>query len=359
MQEPLRALVVDDTTLYRKVLSDLLSEIPGVEVVGTAPNGKIALAKIPQLRPDILTLDFEMPEMNGLETLQQLKTQAPQVGAIMISSHTSQGAKITMDALELGAFDFVAKPEAGSMAESIESLRSRLKPIIQAYLIRKVRRIPGASPRVTPMVTPRVSPPLVRSTAIDGRIDLVAIGISTGGPNALAHVIPQLPSNLGVPIVIVQHMPPIFTAALAESLTKKSQIKVVEAQHGQVLEPNVAYIAPGGKQMGIAAQGTNYTVVITDDPPENHCKPSVDYLFRALASTHKNRVLSIIMTGMGADGTRGLKLLKAQGAKVLAQDEASCVVFGMPMEAIKAGVVDTVLPLDNIAPEIIRLIRKR
>jgi two-component system chemotaxis response regulator CheB len=192
-------------------------------------------------------------------------------------------------------------------------------------------------------------------------IEIVAIGVSTGGPQALTEVIPYLPANLAVPVVIVQHMPQTFTEALAAALNDKSVVTVVEGQHGQTLEAGVVYIAPGGKQMKIVQQSQSQAphLLITDDPSENYCKPSVDYLFRSVAQLYANRALGVIMTGMGADGVRGLRLMKQQGAKILAQDAESCVVFGMPMEAIKAGVVDAVVPLKQLAAAIIQHVGRR
>jgi two-component system chemotaxis response regulator CheB len=368
--EPLRILVVDDTALYRKILTDVLAKLPGVEVVGTAQNGKVALGKIAQLRPDLITLDVEMPEINGLETLRQLKHSAPTVKAIMVSTHTSHGAKVTMEALALGAFDFIAKPDSWDIEKNIETLQTQLHPIIAALSNKKaiqsllrngqpIQSLSSILPR-TPAASPSDIVHRVQTIVHTDRVDIVAIGISTGGPKALVEVIPKLPRPLGVPVVIVQHMPPLFTAALAESLNQKSALTVVEDKNSQVLEPDMVYIAPGGKQMKIVRSERTQppTLAITDDPPENHCKPSVDYLFRSIAQLYASRALGVIMTGMGADGVLGLRLMKRLGAQVLAQDEASCVVFGMPMEAIKAGVVDVVLPLDQIAEEISRQVRR-
>ncbi len=332
-----------------------------MEVVGTANNGKIALAKLDRLKPDILTLDFEMPEMDGLATLRALKKEAPGVAAIMVSNHTQIGAKATLEALDLGAFDFIAKPNHDSLEKNIESLRSQLRPMILNF--RNKRHI---AEMLRGQGKPAVAAPsqdivLRMAQLLDGgRLEIVAIGISTGGPNALAAVLPFLPKDLGVPLVIVQHMPPVFTAALAESLDKKCNISVSEGKNGEVLEINRAYLAPGGKHMRLELhpESRKPCLIMTDDPPENHCRPSVDYLFRSVAKIYEGRALGIIMTGMGSDGTLGLKAMKSAGAKTLAQDEGSCVVFGMPLEAIKAGSVDTVLPLDQIASEIVRLVKK-
>ncbi|MDY0273989.1 MAG: chemotaxis response regulator protein-glutamate methylesterase [Desulfomicrobium sp.] len=356
----LRIVVVDDTIIYRKILSDILMEIPGVEVVGTASNGKIALSKIASLKPDIITLDVEMPIMNGLETLEALQKDYPEVGVIMLSTLTKRGSDITMKALELGAFDFIAKPDADARQENIEFLKNALAPRIKAYgkrlefkrLLRQkqqgLTRVVQAAPR--PFVS---SLPPMRS----GKSKAIAIGVSTGGPNALATMLPKLP-KLGVPIFIVQHMPPIFTKSLAESLNNKCQYTVREAGHNETVLPDVIYIAPGGKQMRVVA-GANGSkcIQITDDPPENNCKPAVDYLFRSVAREYGALTTGVIMTGMGGDGTLGLKVLKSFGAVTIGQDAESCVVYGMPKTAIEAGVVDVVAPLDSIATEIIRTVR--
>jgi two-component system chemotaxis response regulator CheB len=373
--EPIRVLVVDDTSLYRKLLSDVLRQIEGTEVVGTAGNGTIALAKVAQAHPDVLTLDVEMPAMDGLETLRRLRAVAPQVGVIMVSAHTTQGAKITMEALDLGALDFITKPEGKDPAQNMADLRRQLHPLLSTFRTRKrvksllrspngpVSRRPAAAAQARGTLPLPAEPGAPRPAAPppSGRIDIVAIGVSTGGPQALAQLIPQLPGQLGVPIVVVQHMPPMFTAALAESLDRKSALTVVEGQHEQILAPNTVYLAPGGKHMKIVRQGAQQhpCLLITNDPPENHCKPSVDYLFRSVAQGYGNRALGVIMTGMGADGTLGLRLMKRQGATVLAQDEASCVVFGMPLEAIKAGVVDAVVPLEQLALAVCQRVSRR
>jgi two-component system chemotaxis response regulator CheB len=368
----IRVLVVDDTVLYRKVLSDILAKIPDVEVVGTANNGRIALAKIDQLKPDLLTLDLEMPEMDGLATLRELQRLKLDVAVVMVSAHTSEGAAVTIKALEGGAFDFITKPGSTSLEQNRESLLRQLRPVIQSVSTRKLLRStlsgarvpPGArpAPPVRPAaaemeakpagISPAAQRPGIVPAAPGGRIAIVAIGISTGGPNALAEVLPKLPRNFRVPVVIVQHMPPVFTKALADSLNQKSVLNVIEARDEEQLQPGNVYLAPGAKQMKVVKKAAGEFLQLTDDPPENHCRPSVDYLFRSVASVYGNRSLGVIMTGMGSDGVKGLQLMKQQGAQVIAQDQASCVVFGMPMEAIKAGVTDVVVPLNQIALEI-------
>ena len=350
----IRVLIVDDTVLYRKILSDVLSVIPGVEVVGTAANGKIALTKIDQFKPDMMTLDVEMPVMDGLATLRELQRAKKDVKVIMVSTLTREGATVTMKALELGAFDFIAKPSGSSLQDNRKSLMGQLRPVVQAVSMRKMLQPALTRARIRHQVAKvRPATPL-RSVAAPppGKVEIIAIGISTGGPNALAEVVPKLPKTLRVPVVVVQHMPPVFTKALADSLNQKSGLTVLEAAGGETLQGGNVYIAQGGKQMRVIKKAIGGVLELTDDPPENHCRPAADYLFRSIAQVYGNRALGVIMTGMGADGVKGLRLMKEKGAQVIAQDEASCVVFGMPMEAMKAGVVDTVTPLHAIATEI-------
>lgn len=366
-RKPLRVLVVDDTVLYRKIVSDVLAAISDVEVVGSAHNGKAAISKLTSLKPDLLTLDIEMPEMNGIEVLEHLHRNAPQIGAIMLSTLTHEGGTMTMRALELGAFDFIPKPQSGTMAENRKKIESALTPMIRAF--HRSARVTGilksagrsGKPTITapvgralPRTAHRMQAPLRRSKS-----EIVAIGISTGGPNALARMLPAIPKDIGVPIVIVQHMPPMFTQSLANSLAAKCAVAVREAQHGETIVPNTVYIAPGGKQMKIVAgaDGKNRVIKITDDPPENSCRPSVDYLFRSVAHHYVGRATGVIMTGMGSDGTEGLKLMKKNGATIVAQNEATCVVFGMPREAAESGLADAVLPLNQIAHKIVQTVR--
>lgn len=366
---PLKILVVDDTVVYRKIVSDILSELPNIEVVGAAPNGKIAMSKIASLKPDLITLDVEMPEMNGIEVLECMKTQAREVGAIMLSTLTQKGGDMTMKALELGAFDFIPKPQNGKMDENRVVIKNALIPILRAFSRRtEVRSILNgqsafiknkdkrkADHSYPEVIRKRAHSSAVRST----KSEIIGIGISTGGPSALARMMPMIPVGLGVPIMIVQHMPPLFTKSLAASLDAKCLLDVHEARDGEVISPDTIYIAPGGKQMKIVAgaDGMNRIIRITDDPPENSCKPSVDYLFRSMAYHYVGRATGVIMTGMGSDGTLGLKLMKRNGSVIIAQSEASCVVYGMPKEIIESGIADVIAPLDKIVDEICRTIK--
>jgi two-component system, chemotaxis family, protein-glutamate methylesterase/glutaminase len=349
-----RILVADDTVVFRRVIADALAAVPGVEVVGTAANGRLALALMAELRPDLLTLDIEMPEMNGIEVLQAMQAASLKAGVIVISSLTVRGGEMTVRALELGAFDFLAKPQGGTREENVALLRDRLLPMVRAFERRhEIRSL--LQGRASCPASPVALAPAPRRTGPP----LVLIGVSTGGPAALAKVVPALPANLGAPVFIVQHMPAPFTRSLAASLAAKSAIAVKEAEDGEHARANCAYVAPGGRQMKLAPGPRGETIVrITDDPPENNCKPAVDYLFRSAALHFPGRSIAAILTGMGSDGTLGMRMLKRSGCSSIAQDEASCVVFGMPKEAIQAGVIDTIAPLDSVADAIIRRVRE-
>jgi two-component system, chemotaxis family, protein-glutamate methylesterase/glutaminase len=369
---PLRVLVVDDTVVYRKTVSDILAEIPDVEVVGTANNGKIAMMKIASLKPDLITLDIEMPEMNGLDVLRAMKTEAPDVGAIVLSTLTHKGGDLTIKALELGAFDYITKPETGSIEESKKTIKKILDLLLKSYSrhleMKKILRgasygksyssteaLSGHSDIKTSKYSSGSSTRVSRKT----KAEIVGIGVSTGGPKALSEMMPKIPANINVPILIVQHMPPMFTDSLAKSLNAHCSIEVKEAEDGEIIRPNVAFIAPGGKQMKVVAgaDGLNRIIRITDDPPENSCKPSVDYLFRSIAEHYVGRSAGVIMTGMGSDGTLGLRLMKRNGSFIIAQDEPSCVVFGMPKKPIDEGIVDIIAPLDRLADEIFNSVK--
>lgn len=364
--DDLKVLVVDDSALYRKIIQDILAEIPATKVVGTAQSGKIALAKIAALRPHVLTLDLEMPDMDGLEVLQEVSDKALDVGAIMVSSHTTAGAASTIQALELGAFDFVTKPDGGGMEESKQRLKAALAPMLEAFdRMRKVKQIlkqgrPAKDDHRQPPSPPRPNRTGAPATTGRGESKAVAIAVSTGGPAALTRIIPRIPADIGVPILIVQHMPALFTSAFAGRLNAISPLEVLEAADGMPVLPGTVYLAPGGRQMRVRTEpGRPYKVIrITDDPAENNCRPSADYLFRSMAEVYGRCATGVIMTGMGSDGTEGLKLMKARGATIIAQDEASSIVYSMPKWPVEAGIVDVVAPLDSIPSEIYRTVRK-
>ncbi|MBN2417831.1 MAG: chemotaxis response regulator protein-glutamate methylesterase [Deltaproteobacteria bacterium] len=364
-KKTLKVLVVDDTVVYRKTVSDVLAEIPDVEVVGTANNGKIAMMKIASLKPDLLTLDIEMPEMNGLDVLRAIRTEAPDVGAIVLSTLTHKGGDLTIKALELGAFDYITKPETGSIEESKKTIKKILALLIKSFSrhleMKKILRGGNYNKKyqATDIPSRSISSSIISREPRKTKAEIIGIGVSTGGPKALTEMMPRIPANINVPILIVQHMPPLFTSSLAKSLDAHCAIQVKEAEDGEVIRPNVAFIAPGGKQMKVvaSADGLNRILRITDDPPENSCKPSVDYLFRSIAEHYVGRSAGVIMTGMGSDGTQGLKMMKKNGSIIIAQDEPSCVVFGMPKKPIDEGIVDVIAPLDRLAEEICNSIK--
>lgn len=372
-----RVLVADDSVVFRRALAEALGSLPEVEVVGTVPHGRMAVQRVAELKPDILTLDLEMPEMDGLAVLDALRRTPHPPGVIVVSALSREGGALTVRALEKGAFDFITKPEADPV-QSREALRRDLGPRIRALgqkmaVRHMLKGVPGAvAAPTTARIGIQVNAPTngvgvglgdgltgrMQRLASAARPEMLLIGVSTGGPNALARLLPSLPARMGVPILIVQHMPPVFTQSLAEGLSAKCPFPVREAVQGEVIQNDVAYLAPGGRQMKLQVGPQNVrTIQITDDPPENHCRPSVDYLFRSVASQCPGRAMAVILTGMGSDGTLGLRLLKRHGCFVVAQDEASCVVFGMPRAAIEAGVVDVVLPLDAIGPRVVTALK--
>jgi len=365
----LRILVVDDTVVYRTILGNVVAELPNVELAGVAQNGKIAMSKIISLKPDLLLLDIEMPEMNGLEVLAAMRSQAPQVGAIVVSMLTNEGREMTIKALELGAFDFICKPQYNDINKNRKAIKNTLDPIIKSFArVREIKSILKqgsfvSNNAISNKKQQNLAETFHRNDSMnvfpDKKSEIVAIGISTGGPKALTQMMPEIPDNLGVPILIVQHMPPFFTKALASSLDSMCSIKVKEAQDGEIIQANTALIAPGGKQMKIVSSidSKHHMIKIVDDPPENSCKPSADYLFRSIANHCAGRATGVIMTGMGSDGVNGLQLMKQNGAFIIAQDEKTSVIYGMPKKAIEAGIVDVVAPLDKMAEEICRSVR--
>jgi len=311
----LRVLVVDDAALFRRAVSTALAGVPGVEVIGTASNGKLAMARMAALHPDLITLDIEMPEMNGLEVLEAMGPAGIKAGAIVLSSLTVRGGQLTVRALELGAFDFLTKPDGATAEANLAHLTERLTPLVRAFerkhqLRAILRSEPGTVPRSLPAPAPGPTGQAVRGLRRPCA-PLVLIGVSTGGPAALLKVVPALPADLGAPVFIVQHMPALFTQPLAESLNKKGPLHVREAQEGERAQPNCAYVAPGGRHMKLAPGRQGEILIrITDDPPENGCRPAVDYLFRSAALNFPGRSVAAVLTGMGNDGTEGLRMLR-------------------------------------------------
>lgn len=348
--EVIRALVVDDSALYRKFVSSALSDIEGVDVIGTASNGQLALEKIEKLKPDLITLDQEMPELDGLGLLRELSTRNIDVATIMVSSLTDEGAKTTNTALQLGAFDFVLKPVGKSPEESRIQLKADLTPEIKAFVASRQKSTTRANHQQNSLSASAAVQQMQK--AVQGSHlppEIIGIGVSTGGPAALNRLLPKIPGNFPCPIVLVQHMPPKFTKSLADDLNRICKIEVKEAAEGMVAKPGELLIAPGGSQMRITTLNGKAIVQITDDPPERNCKPAVDYLFRSIAHCYGERSIGVILTGMGDDGTLGCKDLKNAGARVFTQDEESCVVYGMPRMVCEAGLSDRSAPLLDIA----------
>lgn len=339
--KPIRVLVVDDSVVVRRLVSDALDGLAGIEVAGTAANGRIALAKLDQLSPDAVTLDIEMPELDGLATLRELRRSHPALPVVMFSTMTERGAAATLDALSLGANDYVTKPSGtGGVQESLERIRLELAPKLRALCAARRPPVAPAAPPVSPH----------RRRAPSGRVELVVVGVSTGGPNALAELLPALPAALPVPVAIVQHMPPTFTRLLAERLDARSALTVREASDGVVPRPGTAWVAPGDAHLVVDGRSLR----LDDGPPESSCRPAADPLFRSAASTHGPGVLAVVLTGMGSDGVRGAEAVAAAGGRVLVQDRATSVVWGMPGAVAEAGLADAVLPLPELAAEITR-----
>lgn len=352
----IRVLIVDDAVVMRRMISEVLGGDAELEVVGVAANGHIALQKIPQVNPDVLTLDVEMPEMDGLQTVRELRKTYPKLPVIMFSTLTMKGAGATLDALSAGATDYVTKPaNVGNISEGINRLKAELIPKIKTHC-RHVLPAPGLPP---PLPRSSTTPPIPLAPRGDPTVPpgILCIGCSTGGPNALATLFGGITAPLPVPCVIVQHMPPLFTKMLAERLGKSAPGRFFEGEEGQPLEAGGVYIAPGGRHMEVRRDGGMVRIHLHDGPPENSCRPAVDVLFRSVAAAYRASTLGLIMTGMGQDGLRGCEHIREVGGRALAQDEATSVVWGMPGFVAHAGLADKVLPLPQLAGEITRRMR--
>lgn len=334
----IKVLIVDDSAVIRKVLGDLMREDPEIEVVGTASNGKIALAQLEQLKPDVVTLDVEMPEMNGLETVKAMRGSGATLPIIMCSSLTATGASTTLDALALGASDYVTKPSSHGI---------NTREVVGEDLLRKIKGLAKSS-SASARAEPSAASP--RAAVIAGSaVEAIAVGVSTGGPNALMEIFPKIPAGLPAPIFVVQHMPPLFTKLLAERLREVSKLPVFEAQDGQDVLPGCAYLAPGGFHMEVKRVIGRTSIVLTENPPENSCRPAVDVLFRSIAHVYGAKVLAVMLTGMGQDGLLGCQAIKARGGTIVAQDKGTSAVWGMPGAVVDAGLTSAVLPLAQVA----------
>ena len=357
MDQPLKVLIVDDSSLYRRILSNSVQNISISTVIETAPTGAIALKKIEPFQPDVILLDIEMPEMSGIEVLKSVKQDHPRITVVLVSGVNSRSADITMEGLASGASDFIPKPTGSSVEENTRELQANLRKVLELASAR-VQNRQGAGPSPARVVAPPQPSTIARTapSILPARLEIIGIGISTGGPGALDVMIPQLPKNLSLPVVIVQHMPPVFTESLARSLDRKSEIAVCEAKDGQVLEAGMVYIAPGGIHTivrGVTDQEQRKLIIAYDDgAPVNSCKPAVDVLFNSLARTTGGRTLAIVMTGMGRDGRDGAANIKAKQGYCLSQSEDTCTVYGMPHAVDEAGISDESVPLPDMASRI-------
>jgi len=343
----IRVLIVDDSVVVRHLLREALQSDPSIEIVGAEANGVAALARIPIVKPDLVTLDIEMPQMDGIETLKHIRKDYPRLRTVMFSTLTTRGAAATLEALSLGADDYVAKAANGcKIDESLASLRSEMLPKIRQFFA-----MPRSSPPPQP-VSPHL-PAARRAMAAKPRV--LAVGVSTGGPNALAELVPMLPRNFPIPVLIVQHMPATFTQLLAQRLDANSYLEVKEAADGMEVIPGRVILARGDHHLQIRSGGGRVTAVLDQGPHENSCRPAVDVLFRSVAKMYGAGVLSVVLTGMGSDGRRGTEAVKAARGYSIVQDEATSVVWGMPGAVATAGLADQILSLDGIGREILRL----
>jgi two-component system chemotaxis response regulator CheB len=354
----IRVLTVDDSALMRQVLATLLAKDPGIEVIGSAPDPYIAREKIKAMSPDVLTLDVEMPKMDGITFLEKLMKGHP-MPVIMVSSLTEAGCQTTLRALELGAVDFITKPKIDlreGMEEVAQDLIGKIKAAAVAKIIRSELRVSGSGGNSK--LATRNSKPEIGSGAMLKTTDtIIAIGSSTGGTEAVKDVLMSLPPNTP-PILITQHMPERFTKTWADRMNSLCRISVKEAEDGDSVLPGHALVAPGNYHMALVRSGARYSVRINQDDPVNRHRPSVDVMFESVAQYAGGNAVGVILTGMGGDGAKGLLAMKQAGASTIAQDEASCVVFGMPKEAIKLGGVDKVVPLTDIAGTVLEYVSR-
>ncbi len=353
-----RTLIVDDTAIWRKILSESISNFPELTLVGTAANGEIALKKVSQLKPDLVFSDVHMPGMNGIEFLKKLKVNYPEISVIMVSTDISSSTRATVEALQSGAMDFICKPTESDYHQNIKQLQTSIKSVLRLLEIRcYTHKIP--LPQKSISSDKKQQPPqriVVKTGEVPRNFNVCVIGVSTGGPDALNKIIPQFPENFPIPILLVQHMPPHFTKSLAESLDKKSLLTIKEAQENDPVVPGTIYIAQGGKHMVLKMAQGKAVIGINDWPAENSCKPSVDVLFRSVAEYWGDSgVLAVILTGMGSDGLNGVSILKKKRCFCITQSESSCVVYGMPKSVDEAKLSDRSVHLDSIASEIITL----
>lgn len=342
-------LVVDDSALMRKIISDMISSEEDMEVIDIARNGKDLLDKLNKYNPDVITLDVEMPIMDGITALKEMKKSRVSTPVIMLSSVSQRGTALTMECLELGAFDFVSKP-SGAISLDINKVRDELVEKIRvAYEKNNVKAVPSN-------IDTRTVKNQDFKKSFNDKIEAVVIGASTGGPKALYTVITALPENLGVPVFIVQHMPVGFTKAFADRLNNNSRIKVVEAFDGQNIEKDVVYIAPGGFHMEVKS---DKKIHLNTEPTLWGVRPAVDKLFLSASKVFGSKLISVVLTGMGKDGAQGTAEIKKSGGITISEDKSTCTIYGMPKAAYETGMVDLVLPIDEVAPQVIKLVSGR
>jgi two-component system chemotaxis response regulator CheB len=347
----IRVLIVDDSAFMRNALTKMLSSDPEITVVGTAWNGLDAIEKVAELKPDLVTMDIEMPRMDGIEALRRIMATNP-VPVIMVSSLTTEGARSTLDALDLGAVDFVPK-NLSDLSVNIVKVRE--------ILLEKVKqiggRVPGRSRPSRAASAPAVPAPVRSGYGTGRRIGIVVIATSTGGPKALQNIIPKLPKDLSVPMIVVQHMPPTFTGPFAQRLNEISALTVKEAEEGEPLRPGVVLVAPGRGHLSVRrARPGECVVTVSENRPDLIYRPSADVMMSSVAEMYPGRALGVILTGMGNDGEKGMRAIKSSGGRTLAQDEATCVVYGMPRAVVEAGLADKVAPIEEVAGEIVNAV---
>lgn len=386
MASKIRVLLVDDSAVIRRLLTDVLSGDPTLEIVGGAPNGRVALEQLPVLKPDLVVLDVEMPEMDGLETLTEIRKRQPRLPVIMFSSLTERGAIVTLEALALGANDYVTKPSnTGNMLAALQRVREELIPRIKTFCrhlldpaptpLQPTERLVGFKPFATsgsssgvpspaPVPIPATPPfpttdrfTTTTPSSPRQRIEVVAVGVSTGGPNALAAILSQFPAQFPAPVLVVQHMPALFTRLLAERLAAQSALSVAEGADGEDLAPGLVRLAPGGLHMTVERRGTRVRIRLDQSEPENSCRPAANVLFQSVAEAYGGGALAVVLTGMGNDGLRGCEAIRKAGGQILVQDEASSVVWSMPGCVARAGLADGEIALPRLAGEILRRVR--
>jgi two-component system chemotaxis response regulator CheB len=356
-----RVLVVDDSVVMRRVVSTALERDPGIARADFAGNGRLALAKIAERRPDVVVLDLEMPELDGFGTLSELRRSDPTLPVVLFSSVDERVAAATLEALSLGATDFVVKPSSLGRGEAEAYVAEHLTPLVLALA---APRVPVEAPAELPPDLPSDEPPPshapprpTRPGAVGAPVSAVVIGVSTGGPDALATLVRDLPADLPVPVLVVQHMPRMFTRLLAERLDKLGGPRVREAAEGDLVLPGQVYIAPGDHHLSVVRTGDEVWVALGDGPPENSCRPAADVLFRSAAQAYGAGVLAMVLTGMGQDGLRGSQAVRAARGSVIVEDPATAVIGSMPGSVVSAGLAQAVLRVDRLAAEVLRRVR--